>query len=120
MIRNNSSGDQNIPQPKSSSAQNAPQHQKATIDIAKRFIEATGLTKNPWPKFSDDKNSTVEETWILKTVAQDHQQAVEGAPVGTPSLCQLPSGPSLNLDLQMREPVSFEFCLKLLYLTYGY
>jgi len=120
VLPNKSSGDQNIPQPKASSDQNVPQHQKGTFEVAKRFMEAIVVTKNPWPIISDDKYSMVEETWKLAIEAQDRQWALAGAPVGTPSLCQLPGGPSLKIDPQTQEAVSLEFCLMLLYQTYGY
>jgi len=120
VLPNMSSGDQNIPQPKASSDQNVPQHQKGTFEVAKRFMEAILSTKNPWPIISDDKYSMVEEAWKLAIEAQDHQRALAGAPVGTPSVCQLPGGPSLEIDPQTREAVSLEFCLMLLYQTYGY
>ena len=76
--------------------------------------------KTPWPILSDDKYSMVEEAWKLTLEAQDRQRALAGAPVGTPSVCQLPGGPSLKIDLQTQETVSLEFCLMLLYQTYGY
>jgi len=62
----------------------------------------------------------VEEAWKLAIEAQDRQRALAGAPVGTPSVCQLPSGPSLKIHCQTREAVSLEFSLMLLYQTYGY
>jgi len=120
VLPNKSSGDQNIPQPKASSDQNVPQHQEGTFEVAKRFMEAIVFTKTPWPILSDDKYSMVEEAWKLAIEAQDRQRALAGAPVGTPSVCQLPGGPSLIIDLQTREAVSLEFCLMLLYQTYGY
>jgi len=120
VLPNKSSGDQNIPQPKASSDQNVPQHQKGTFEVAKRFVEAIVSTKNPWPIISDDKYSMIEEAWELAIEAQDCQRALAGAPVGTPSVCQLPGGPSLKIDPQTREAVSLEFCLMLLYQTYGY
>ena len=40
LLPNTSSTDQNIPQPSASSDQNVPQHQKATFEVAKKFIEA--------------------------------------------------------------------------------
>jgi len=120
VLPNKSSGDQNLPQPKASSDQNVPQHQKGTFEVAKRFMEAIVFTKNPWPIRSDDKYSMVEEAWKLVIEAQDRQRAVAGAPVGTASVCQLPGGPSLKIDLQTLEAVSLEFCLMLLYQTYGY
>jgi len=42
----------------------------------------------------------VEEAWKLAIEAQDRQEAFAGAPAGTPSVCLLPSGPSLKIDLQ--------------------
>ena len=115
VLPNKSSGDQNIPQPKASSDPNIPQHQKAAFEVAKRFMEAIVFTKTPWPILSDEKYSMVEEAWKLAIEAQDCQRALAGAPVGTPSVCQLPSGPSLKIDPQTREAVSLEFCLMLLY-----
>jgi len=56
-----SSGDQNALQPKASADQNVRQHQKATFQVAKRFIEAIVFTKTPWPILSDDNYSMVEE-----------------------------------------------------------
>jgi len=120
VLPNKSSGDQNIPHSKANSDQNIPQHQKGTFEVAKRFMEAIIFTKNPWPMISDDKYSVVEETWELAIEAQDRQRALAGAPVGTPSVCQLPGGPSLKIDPQTREAVSLEFCLMLLYQTYRY
>jgi len=37
----------------------------ATIELAKRFMEAIVFRKTPWPILSDDKHSMVEETWKL-------------------------------------------------------
>ena len=42
----------------------------------------------------------VEEAWKLAIEAQDRQQALAGAPVGMPSVCQLPGSPFLKIDLQ--------------------
>ena len=120
MLPNKSSGDQTIPQPQASSDLNVPQHQKDTVEVAKRFMEAIIFRKNPWPIISDDKYSVVEEAWKLAIEAQDHQLALAGAPVGTPSICQLLGGPSLKIDPQTPEAVSLEFCSMLLYQTYGY
>jgi len=83
VLPNKSSGDQNIPQPKANSDQNVPQHQKATFEVAKRFMEAIVFTKTPWPILSDDKYSMVEEAWKLAIEAQDRQRALAGEPVGT-------------------------------------
>jgi len=56
-----SSGDQNISQPKASSDQNIHQHQKATLEVAKWFMEAIVFTMTPWPILSDLNYSIVEE-----------------------------------------------------------
>jgi len=47
VLPNKSSGDQNSAQPKASSDQNILQHQKATFQVAKTFMEAIGFTKTP-------------------------------------------------------------------------
>jgi hypothetical protein len=120
VLPNKSSGDQNSLQPKASCNQNIPQHQKATFEVGKRFIEAIVFTKTPWPIVSDDKYSIVEEAWKLAIKAEDSQQALAGTPVGTPSVCQLPGGPSLTIDLQTQKAASLEICLMLVYQTYGY
>jgi hypothetical protein len=95
-------GDQNVPQPKAGGDHNIPQHQKATFEVAKRFMEAIVFTKTPWPIIFDEKYSMVDEAWKLVIEAQDHQQALAGASVATPSGCQLPGGPSLKIDPQTR------------------
>lgn len=65
-------------------------------------------------------------TWWLKKLGklsckdQDHQRALAGAPVGAPSVWQLPRGSSLKIDLQTAEAWSIEFCLILLNHTYRY
>jgi len=63
----------------------------------------------------------VDEAWKLASEAQDCQRALAGAPVGTPSVCQLPGGPSLNNDPQTREAVSvnsvFYFSIGLMMIT---
>jgi len=61
----------------------------------------------------------VEQAWKQAIEVQDRQQALKGAPVGTPSVCQLPGGPFLKIDPQTREAVALELCLMLLYQTYG-
>jgi len=99
-------GDQNIPRPKAGGDHNVPQHQKATFQVAKQWVEAIVFTKTPWPIISDKKYSMVDEAWKLAIEAQDRQRALAGAPVGTPSLCQLPGGPFLKIDPQIREAVS--------------
>jgi len=83
-------------------------------------MEAIVFTKTPWPILSNDKYSMIEEAWKLAIETQDHQRALAGAPVGTPSVSQLPGGPSLKIDPQTREAVNLPICLILLYQTYGY
>jgi hypothetical protein len=70
-------------------------------------MDAMVFMKTPWPILSDDKYSMVEEAWTLAIEAQDHQWALAVAPVGAPSVCQLPGGPSLKIDPQTREAVCF-------------
>jgi len=69
-------------------------------------MEEIVFTKTHWPIISDEKYSMVDEDWKLAIDAQDHQRALAGAPVGTPSVCRLPSGPSRKIDAQTREAVS--------------
>ena len=100
-------GDQNVPQPKASGDHNFPQHQKVTFEVAKWFMEAIIFTKTPWPINSDEKYSMVDEAWTLATEPQVCLGPLAGAPVGTPSVCQLGGGgPSLKIDPQTRGGVS--------------
>jgi len=99
-------GDKYVPQPKAGGDHNVPQHHKATFEVAKLFMEAIVFTKTPCRIISDEMHSMVDEVWKLAIGAQDRQQALAGAPVGTPSVCQLPSGPSLKINPQTREAVS--------------
>ena len=62
---------QALPLPKASGDHNVPQHQKATFEVAKRFMEAIVFTKTPWPIISDEKYSMVDEAWKLAIEAQD-------------------------------------------------
>jgi len=78
-------------------------------------MEAFVFTKTPWAIQSVGKYLIVEDAWKLAIEGQDRQRALAGAPVGTPSVCQLPGGPSLKIDQQTREAVSVGFCLMLLY-----
>jgi hypothetical protein len=52
----------------------------------------------------------VEEDWKVAIEAHNCQRALAGAPVGTPSVCQLPRCPPLKIDPQSREDVSLGFC----------
>jgi len=110
-----SSGDQNGPQPKASADHNVPQHQQATFEVGKWFMQAIVFRKTPWPILTNDKYSMVEEAWKLANEAENRQRALAGTSVCSPSVWQLPSGPSLKIDLQTRETVSLKFCLMLLY-----
>ena len=72
----------------------------------KRFVEAIIFTKTPWQIISDEKYSMVDNTLKLAIVVQDGQRALAGAPVGTPSVCKLPGGPSHHIDLQTKKAES--------------
>jgi len=65
-------------------------------------MEAIVFTKTPWLILSDDKYLMVEEAWKLPIEAENRQRALAGAPAGTPSVCQLPCGPSRKINLQTR------------------
>jgi len=84
-------GDQKVPQPKAGGGDhNVSQHQKRTTEVAKQFIDAIVFTKTSWPIISDEQYSTFDEAWQLAIEAQNCQQPLAGAPVGAPSVCQLP------------------------------
>jgi len=100
-------GDHNMPQQKPGGGDhNVPRHHKAMFEVAKRFMEAIVFTKTPCPIISDEKYSMVDQAWQLTIEAQDRQRALAGAPVAAPSVCQLPGGPSLEIDPQTPEAVS--------------
>jgi len=99
-------GDKNLLPPKAGGDQNIPQHQAATFEVVKRFMEAIVFTKTDWPIISDGKYSMVDDARHLAIEVQDRQRALAGAPVGTPSVCQLPGGLSLKIDPHTREAVS--------------
>jgi len=69
-------------------------------------MEAIVLTKTPWPTISDEKYSMANKAHQLAIEAQHWQRALAGASVGTPSVCQLPSGASLKIDPQTQEAES--------------
>jgi hypothetical protein len=83
-------------------------------------MEAIVFTKTRWPILSNGNYLTVEGAWKLAIEAQHHQWEFAGAPVGKPSVCQLPGSPFLKNDLQTRDAVTLEFSLMLLYQNYGY
>jgi len=76
-------------------------------------MEAIVFTKTAWPILSAEKYSMDEEAWKIAVEAQDRQRELAGAPVGTPSGCQLCSSPSYEIYLQTREAVGLEFCAML-------
>jgi len=48
----------------------------------------------------------VDNAWKLVIEVQDCQQALAGAPGGTPSVCQFPRDPLLKINPQTQEAVS--------------
>jgi len=66
-------------------------------------MEAIVFTKTPWPIISEEMYSMVDKAWLLAIEAQDRQWALTGAPVGVPSVCQLPGDSSLKMDPKIRE-----------------
>jgi hypothetical protein len=60
-------------------------------------MQAIVFTRTDSLIVSDDKYAMVDEAWTLALEAQDHQRALAGAPEGTPSVCQLPSGPLFKM-----------------------
>ena len=100
-------GDQNVPQPKAGRDHNIPQHQKVTFEVAKCFMWAMVFTKTPRSIISHLMYLMVIEAWTLAIEAQHRLQGLAGAPVGTPSGCQLPGGPSLKISPQTQEAVSW-------------
>ena len=99
-------GDHGVLQPKAGGDHNVPQHQKATFQVAKRFMEAIVYTKTPSPVISNEKYSMIDEAWQLAIEAQNRQQALADAPVRTLCVCQLPSGPAFKINPQTRDAVS--------------
>jgi hypothetical protein len=87
----------------------------ATFEAVKRFMEANEFWMTSWPILSNDKYSMVEAAWKQAFDAADDQWVLEGAPLGTPSIYQVPSRPSLKIDPQTPEVESLEFCLILLF-----
>jgi len=61
----------------------------------------------------------IEEAGKLGIEPQDHWRALAGAPVGTPSVCQMCGGPSIKIDPQTREAISLGFCSMPLYQLYN-
>jgi len=98
-------GDNKVSQPKAGGDHNIPPHQMATFEVAKLLMKTIVFTRTPWSIISDEKYSMVGESWKLVIGAQYCQWALAGAPVGTPSVCQLPGGPSHIIDPKTRVAV---------------
>jgi len=111
-------GDQSLPQPKASGDYNIPEHQQGTFVVAKQFRQAFEFKQTPWGLIYNEEYSMVDEAWKLVIQTQDHQKPFAGAPVGTPSGCQLRGGPPVQIDLQTREAVNnysvFGFLIELM------
>lgn len=105
--------------PNGSSDQNISKDPKATVELAKTFMEATVFTMNPSPILSNDMHWMVEEAWKQAVEYQDHQRALEGVPVDAPSVYQMSGGPTLKINWQTWQAEWPEYCLMLLYQTYG-
>jgi len=105
-------GDDSVPQRKAGGDHNVPQHRKATFEDVKWFMKAIVSRKAPWLMISNENYSMVDVAWKLAIEAQDHQWALAVAPVAAPSVCQLPSGPSLIIYPQPPGAVSVDsvFC----------
>ena len=99
-------GDNSVLLPKASGYLNVPLHQMGTIEIGNRLMEAIVFTKTLWPISSDEKYSRVDKAWKLPIKVQNVQRALAGATVSTPSVWQLPGGPSLNIDPQTWQAIS--------------
>jgi hypothetical protein len=97
-----------------------PDTKTATVDVATTFMKTFIFTMTLWPLLSDDKYSTVEQACQLAIKAQDCYRVLGDTLVGTPSVCQLPGGTFLKINLQTEEAARLEFCLMLLYHTYGH
>jgi len=100
LLLSKAGGHQIVPQPKAGGDHNVPQRKKPAFEVATWFTEAFLFTMTPWPIISDEKYSIVDKAWKLAIEAQNHQRALAGAPVGMPSVSQLPGGPSLKIDPQ--------------------
>jgi len=100
-------GDHSVPQPKDRGDHSVPQNQKANFEVAKQFIEAIAFTMTPWPVISDEKYLMIDEAWQLAIEDLDWQRKLAGAPVSTPSVCQLPSCPPLKSIRKPEKPYLF-------------
>jgi len=64
-------GDRNVHEPKAGGDHNLPQHQEATFELVKQFLEAIVFTKTTWQIISDEKYSMFDEAWKLAIEAQN-------------------------------------------------
>jgi len=55
---------------------------------------------------SDKKDLIVDKYWKLAIDGRDRQRMLVAAPVGPPSVCNLPSSPSLKIYLQTQDVVN--------------
>jgi hypothetical protein len=94
---------QALPLPKAGGDEHVPQHQKAAFDVAKLYTEVIVFTWAPWPITSDEKYSMVDEVWKLASDAHNCERASAGAPVCPPSVYQLPSCLSCEINPQTPE-----------------
>jgi len=103
-------GDQNVAQPKASGDQLDHQQKGATSYVAQHLMGAIVLMKSHWPILSDGQYSIADEALIIAIEVHDCQWALAGAPVGTSSVCPLPGGPSLKIDLKTQQAIRLRFC----------
>jgi len=71
-----------------------------TAEVVIWFTEAFIIMRTFLSMLSNDKYSMVDEVWKLVIEVEDQKQALADAPEGTPSVYQLPGGPSRKIDLQ--------------------
>jgi hypothetical protein len=102
----NAGGEKIVPQLKAGGDHNIPNHQMATVNMANLVLVVNKFTMSPWQIIPDEKYSMVDQTLQPGIEAQNRQRALAGAPVDTPSVCQLPGDPSLKIDRQTPEAVS--------------
>jgi hypothetical protein len=113
LLQFKSSGNQDVPHSKSSADPHIAEHQKATVEIATRFMEAIVFMQTPCVILFNDMYAMLDEGWELAIATQNHQRVVAGAPVNAPLECELPSRPSFKIDLQTRTALSLGFHLML-------
>jgi len=99
LLLSESCREEHVQQSKASGDWNVPQHHMALFEVLILFMQENVFTRIEWPILSDDKYSMYEAAWKLAIQAQDLQWALAGASVGTPSGCQLLSGPFPKINL---------------------